>query len=85
MKKVFGLQGYLSCSYADTWYQLAQRHGHVPRLTDKQREAIRVFNALANSDELRMDFNLQPGDIQLLNNLTQQHQRSSYQVCPPTY
>lgn len=39
-----------------------------------------MFNALASSDQLRMDFYLQPGDIQLLNNLTQQHRRSSFAV-----
>ena len=80
LKKVLSLQDYLSVSYADTYYQLAQRHAHVPRLSQKQQEALRVFNALASSDEVRMDFWLQPGDLQLLNNLTQQHQRSSFVV-----
>lgn len=39
--------GYLSTSYNATYYELAQRHSEVPRLTDLQREAIRHFNALA--------------------------------------
>ena len=40
-------EGYLSTSYNATYYELAQRHQEVPRLTDLQREAIRYFNALA--------------------------------------
>lgn len=37
-----------------------------------------MFNAVAGSDDVRMDYYLQPGDIQLLNNTTQQHRRSSF-------
>ena len=40
-------EGYLSTSYTATYYELAQRHAEVPRLTNLQREAIRYFNALA--------------------------------------
>jgi hypothetical protein len=50
----------------------------VPRLTPAHLEAIRVFNDLAASDELRMDAVLEPGDIQLLNNYTMQHSRSGF-------
>jgi len=39
--------GYLSTSYTATYYELAQRHPEVPRLTELQREAVRHFNALA--------------------------------------
>lgn len=70
--------GYLSVNHTGTYYHLAQRHSYVPRMTPKQRQALAVFNALAGSDTLRMDFKLLPGDIQLLNNLTMQHQRSSF-------
>lgn len=40
-------EGYLSTSYNATYYELAQRHPEVPRLTDLQKEAILHFNALA--------------------------------------
>ena len=50
----------------------------VPRLTEKQEEALQFFNALARSDELRMDMDLQPGDIQLLYNHTMLHSRSAF-------
>ena len=71
-------QGFLSSPYTATYYQLAQRHPEVPRMTEKQREALRLYNALALSERLRMDMMLQPGDIQLLSNHTQLHTRSAF-------
>ena len=50
----------------------------MPRLTEKQLEALRYFNALARSDELRMDMDLEPGDIQLLSNHSCLHSRSAF-------
>lgn len=71
-------QGYLSSPYLPTYYELAQRHPEIPRLTEKQQEAIQWYNALAWSDKLRLDMILQPGDIQLLSNHTQLHTRSAF-------
>ncbi|KAK9919027.1 hypothetical protein WJX75_008803 [Coccomyxa subellipsoidea] len=71
-------KGYLSSPYLPTYYELAQRHAEVPRLSGKQVEAIRLYNALALSDKLRLDILLQPGDIQLLSNHTQLHTRSAF-------
>ena len=71
-------QGYLSVNYSATYYELAQRHPEVPRLTEKQKEALSYFNALARSDDLRMDWTLQPGDIQLLYNHTMLHNRTAF-------
>ena len=64
-------QGYLSVNYSDNYFFLSQRHPEVPRLTPAQLEAMKLFNQLAASDALRMEANLEPGDIQLLNNHTQ--------------
>ncbi len=47
----------------------------VPRLTEAHLHAIKVFNEYARSDELRIDYLLQPGEIQLLNNHTMLHSR----------
>jgi hypothetical protein len=71
-------QGYLSVNYSDNYYLLSQRHAEVPRLTEKHYEAINVFNQIALSDKLRMDYMLQPGEIQILNNHTQLHTRSAF-------
>ena len=39
---------------------------------------VQLFNELAASEELRLDYMLQPGEIQLLNNHTQLHARSEF-------
>jgi hypothetical protein len=72
------VQGFLSSPYTATYYELAQRHAEVPRLTAAQKEALRLYNALALSDRLRLDLLLKPGDIQLLSNHTQLHTRSAF-------
>lgn len=71
-------QGYLSVNYSDNYFLLSQRHAEVPRLTQDQYDAMKMFNELAASDELRLDYMLQPGEIQLLNNHTQLHARSEF-------
>lgn len=72
------MQGRLAVFYENGFIQSAQRHPEVPRLTDEQLEAIEVFDGLASSDALRMDYVLQPGDVQLLHNHQIIHTRSEY-------
>ena len=43
--------------------QAAERREEVPK-----KEAVAVFDEIASSDELRLNWVLQPGDIQLLHN-----------------
>jgi alpha-ketoglutarate-dependent taurine dioxygenase len=68
----------LSVAFSATYYELSQRHPEVPRLTEDQKEAIRVFSALVNSDRLRLDLSLEPGDIQLVYNHNMVHTRSAF-------
>eukprot|EP00884_Botryococcus_braunii_P012117 jgi/Botrbrau1/20906/Bobra.0135s0037.1 len=70
--------GYLSVSFSATYYELSQRHPQIPRLTDEQKEAIRVFTALVSSDLLRLDLFLEPGDLQLVYNHNLVHTRSAF-------
>ncbi|KAK9822768.1 hypothetical protein WJX74_006847 [Apatococcus lobatus] len=72
-------QGHLATSFSATYYELAQRHADVPKLTKKQEEALAAFSALAMSPELRLDWMLQPGDIQLLHNTTMLHTRTAWE------
>ena len=76
------LQGGLSINYSDNYYHLSQRHADVPRLTQQHYEAMALFNEIASSDTLRMDYMLQPGDVQLLNNHTQLHTRAKFEDFP---
>ena len=79
------MQGYLSVNYSDNYFFLSQRHPEVPRLTPAQLEAMKLFNQLAASDALRLEANLEPGDIQLLNNHVQVRDSlcGGFQSCRP--
>ena len=55
-------------NFSDNYFRLSQRHPEVPRLTPAHYEAMELFTSLANSDELRLDGVLQPGDVQILSN-----------------
>lgn len=70
--------GYLSVNFSANYYAGSQRHAEVPRLTPAHLEAIKVFEELAWSDELRLDWNLRPGDVQLLSNHTCLHSRAGF-------
>ena len=48
-------------------------------MSEQQKEAVAVFDQIASSDELRLDWVLQPGDIQLLHNHQIVHTRSEYE------
>ena len=76
------MQGYLSVNFSDNYYFLSQRHAEVPRLTELQLQAIKLFNELAASPEIRVDYILQPGDVQLLSNHTCLHFRTGFEDHP---
>ena len=62
------------------WYiRDAQRHPDAPRLTDAQREALDLFEAIANDPAFHIEMDFQPGDVQLLNNARIVHSREAYQ------
>ena len=72
------LQGRLIVYYENNFFRSAARHADVPEMTPQQAAAIEAFDALADSDELRMDYVLQAGDIQLLHNHSIVHARTEY-------
>ena len=73
------MQGLLSTIYARGFIAAAQRHSEVPRLTPAQIAAMDLVDELAASDLLRMDYDLQPGDLQLLHNHPILHARSAFE------
>ncbi len=77
-----GVQGYLSVNFSDNYYIGSQRFAEVPRLTKAQFEAMDLFNELAGSEELKITYMLQPGDIQLLSNHTVLHHRGAFRDGP---
>jgi hypothetical protein len=69
----------LTTVYARDFIEAAQRFDHIPRLTELQIEAMDMLDALAASDEFRLDMDFQPGDIQFLHNHQILHSRTSYE------
>ncbi|HZP13139.1 MAG TPA: TauD/TfdA family dioxygenase [Nevskiaceae bacterium] len=79
------------CTYADgelrtfwqsDYYREAQRFAHVPRLTDDERALLDLYDEIANSPEIRLDMDLEPGDIQLISNHTILHARTAFEDFP---
>lgn len=79
------------CCYADgelrsfwqsDYTRSAPRHAHVPALSAQDHELLDAYDAIANSPEFYLDMDLQPGDVQLLNNHTQLHARTGFEDWP---
>ena len=74
--------GWLTTIYARDFIDAGQRFEHVPRLTELQIEAMDMLDALAASDEFRLDMDFQPGDMQFLHNHQILHSRTTYEDYP---
>ncbi|HYC44327.1 MAG TPA: TauD/TfdA family dioxygenase [Burkholderiales bacterium] len=80
-KPIFGFRdGHFTGLFSPAYIRSAQHFPEVPRLTQRQEEALTLFGAL--TDELVLDMSFEPGDIQLLNNHLIYHARSNYEDWP---
>ncbi len=78
---VFNFQeGLLSTSFGPTHITKGHQLPGAPAMTDAQREAIAQVKRIA--EELHYAMELQPGDIQLLNNSVAFHSRTEYEDWP---
>ncbi len=50
-----------------------------PSLSDEERHALDVMDRCSNSDELRYDMMMEPGDIQYVNNFVVLHSRTEFE------
>ncbi len=74
---VFGQRdGCFTSHYSLTYIEAAQKLAQVPRLTDRQREAIDMLMALA--EELCFEMRFAPGDMQFVNNHVIYHARTAF-------
>ncbi len=71
--------GYLSAIYARRYIESARRFDEVPALTPAQREALDLFDSLANDPKVNLQMEFQPGDVQLVHNHTILHDRTAYE------
>jgi hypothetical protein len=74
--------GYLSVIYSPHYTRSSQRFPQARRLTAQDLEALAMFDSLAEDPELRLDMELQPGDMQFVHNHTTLHDRTAFEDWP---
>jgi hypothetical protein len=72
-------EGLLTVHYQRQYIESAQRFPDAPRLTERQREALDLFDALANDPQLSFSMRLEPGDLQLVYNHRLLHDRAGFE------
>ena len=76
-KPIFGFRdGHFTGMFSPAYIKFAQDYPEVPRLTSSQNEALDLYGDL--SEELALNMEFEPGDIQLLNNHLTYHARTRY-------
>ncbi len=75
-------QGYLSAIYAPHYVRSSQRFPAAPRLEAIDLEALDYFDSLAEHQDLRLDMELRPGDMQFVHNHTILHDRTAFEDWP---
>lgn len=64
--------------YGRRYLDLGAQDPRTPAMTDEQRKALDLYDAIAASPELVLNMDFRPGDLQLLNNYTTMHARTAY-------
>ena len=72
----------LFCRYNRTYIESAQRFPEVPRLTDRQIEALDLIDGLCRDPDMHLDMELEAGDMQSICNYTTLHSRTAYEDWP---
>lgn len=75
-------QGRLSAIYQRQYIDSARRFSDVGPLSPAQREALDLFDSLANDPTLNMHMAFQPGDVQLVHNHSLLHDRTAFEDWP---
>ena len=65
--------------YLRHFTNMAQNIPGVPKMTEKQIEALDLIEKLANDSEFCADMDFEPGDIQILNSFVSLHSREGYE------
>ena len=72
-------RGLVTARYIRGYIQSAQRFPEVPRLTDRQVDALDMFDAIANEPGMALSFRMEPGDFQMANNYCVLHARTNFE------
>jgi len=72
-------EGFLSALYARRYIDSARRFDEVPELTAVQKEALDLFDELAEDPDLGLRLSFEPGDMQWVHNHTMLHDRTAFE------
>ncbi|MFN0164715.1 MAG: TauD/TfdA family dioxygenase [Burkholderiales bacterium] len=70
--------GRMNVLHKRRYIETAQRFPEVPRLSAQQIELLDMIDAICNDPEWQLSFEMQAGDIQIGNNFSILHSRTSY-------
>ena len=68
----------LTVIYQRQYIESAERFADAPRLTDRQRQALDLFDEIANDPAVHLSMRLRPGDIQFVHNHSLLHDRTGF-------
>jgi alpha-ketoglutarate-dependent taurine dioxygenase len=68
--------------YIRPYIESARRHAGVPPLTPEQREAFDLLDRMCNDPDFNVYMDLQPGDMQFINNYHVLHARTAFEDHP---
>lgn len=71
--------GRLFCRFIPQYIKASQRHAEAPRLTELQIEALDTVAAMARDPEFNVYMDLQPGEMQFIDNYHVLHGRMEYE------
>jgi alpha-ketoglutarate-dependent taurine dioxygenase len=74
--------GRLRTFYHSDYFRSVERHASAPRLSEAERTLLDLYEAIADSPELRLDMHFEPGDVQLISNHVVLHARTAYEDDP---
>ena len=69
----------VSALHKRRYIETAQRFSEVPKLTEKQIEAMNLIDKLCNHEKFCFSIKLMPGDLEIASNATTFHSRENYE------
>lgn len=75
-------RGLLTTHFTRPYLDSAQRFEDVPRLTEKQIEALDLFQELCEDPDIHLNMDFEPGDMQFIQNYQVLHDRTAFTDWP---
>ncbi|MDJ0786350.1 MAG: TauD/TfdA family dioxygenase [Myxococcota bacterium] len=74
--------GVLRTFYHSDYFRSVQRHDDVAPFSEEEQALLDLYEEIAADEDLALDMDLEPGDVQLLSNHTILHARTGYEDHP---